>query len=323
MKKIKIFYSSLLPYFKEAQRYFNYRNIHFLISGYVPKYEAFCPSGSFKDYITSYSLLFLKKSELVVASAGNVARAFAYRASRLKKNITIFTPKYAIENLKIPILPYKGLKVFAVDGTYEDVINIAKKFVNNFKSKYILEKGVKNRYRILGLSRLFERIIKLLKFEVYFQAVSGGVGPISLTYACKKLNIKLPKLFLSQNLPYAPLYTYIKENKLPDKSLEPLTMAKVLTNSKSDLKYLYYLLKISNGEILAVENKNLISIKRDWEKIFNVEIDFSVAVTLASVKQALERNLLKGEPILVHITGAGYSLIKKYPLKYLIYDKTC
>lgn len=320
MEKIKIFYSTLLPYFKEAQKYFDYKKIHFLLSGYIPKYEAFCPSGSFKDYITSYSLLFLKKGKLVVASAGNVARAFAYRASRLKKDIVIFTPKYALENLKIPILPHRGVKVFAINGTYEDAINSAKKFVSRFKSKYILERGFKNRYRILGLSRLFEKLIKILKFDIYFQAVSGGVGPISLFYACKKLNSKLPRFFLSQNLPYAPLYTYIKEKKLPNKTLEPLTLAKVLTNSKADLKYLHKLLKITNGQILAIENEELLSIKKDWENILDVEIDFSVAVTLASVKKALENNLLKGEPILVHLTGAGYSLIKKYSLKYFLYE---
>ncbi len=310
----KIIFSSLISSFRKAQEYFSYKDIYILISGFVPKFSAFCPTGSFKDYISTYSLFFLKGKKLVVASAGNVARAFAYAASKFKKDVFIFTPKYALENLKIPILPSKTLKVFEVKGTYEDAIELAKKFVKKNPFKYSLERGPKNRYRILGLSRLFEKVLKYVKFDAYFQAVSGGVGPLSLLYTCKKLKIPYPRLFLSQNLPYAPLYSYINRENL-SKEDEKKVLAKVLTNAKANFKLLENIINLTKGVVLGINNKEILSIKKDWEEILGVDIDYSVAVTLASVKKAISEKLIKNEKILVHITGAGYSLVKKYPIK--------
>ncbi len=288
-------------------------NFYILLSGFFPNHNAFCPTGSFKDYITSLTLRFKSGKELVVASAGNVARAFFYKASALKRKITIVLPSYALDDLLIPIKPFANIKIFSVSGSYNDAITFAKNLVEKFPNKYQAEGGIKNRWRILGLFRLFRRLPKI---DIYFQAVSGGVGPLSMFETSKLLKKTPPKLFISQNLPYAPVLSAIKGEKVNPDSAKNI-LAKVLSNAQTDVNLIIELLNQTKGRIYGVTNEQLMEAKDILESWLGQEVDPSAAVALASAKLAISsKDVSYKENFLIHVTGGGYELIKKFsPLK--------
>ncbi|SNR93389.1 pyridoxal-phosphate dependent enzyme [Desulfurobacterium atlanticum] len=306
-----ILFSSLLKGHPFIEEFFGRKNITILLSGYFEKFKAKCPTGSFKDYITGLTLHFRKSKELVVVSAGNVARAFFYKASVLKRPLTIVLPEYALENLKIPVKPSKSVTIYAVKGEYNDAIDFSKKLVKENPERYEHEGGLNNEWRIKGLYRLFRR---LPEFDVYFQAVSGGVGPLSIYKTAKSLNRKLPKLYLSQNLPYAPVLSAIKGEPLPPPELAEKILAKVLSNARTNIELLSNLIKETSGKIYGITNEELLKAKSAFESFLEEEIDYSAGVTIASVLKAIENNELNpDEKILIHITGGGYEKVKKYP----------
>ncbi|WP_456395445.1 pyridoxal-phosphate dependent enzyme [Desulfurobacterium sp.] len=306
----QILMSSLIENSSFVEDFFGRKNIKILLSGFFKKFGARCPTGSFKDYTTGLTLYFRKKKELVVVSAGNVARAFFYKASVLKRPLTIVLPEYALEGLKIPVPPSKTVTIYAIKGEYNDAIDFSKELVAKNPEKYEHEGGLSNEWRIKGLYRLFRR---LPRFDVYFQAVSGGVGPLSVYKTAKYLNRKPPKLYLSQNLPYAPVLSAIKRENPPPPELAEKILAKVLSNARTNIELLSNLIKETHGKIYGITNDELLKAKTAFESFLEEEIDFSAGVTIASVLKAIENNDLNpDEKILIHITGGGYEKVKKY-----------
>ncbi len=306
----RILMSSLIENSPFIEEFFGRKNIKILLSGFFEKFGARCPTGSFKDYITGLTLYFRKKKELVVVSAGNVARAFFYKASVLKRPLTIVLPEYALEGLKIPAPPSKTVTIYAIKGEYNDAIDFSKELVAKNPEKYEHEGGLSNEWRIKGLYRLFRR---LPPFDIYFQAVSGGVGPMSIYETSKITGKKLPRLFLSQNLPYAPVLAAVKGEKIPEPELAEKILAKVLSNAKTNISLLSKLINESNGNIYGITNEELVSAKKAFEEFIEDEIDYSCGVTLASALKAIKNGDVKEkEKILIHITGGGYSKVKRY-----------
>ncbi|WP_457568370.1 pyridoxal-phosphate dependent enzyme [Desulfurobacterium sp.] len=306
----RILMSSLIENSPFIEEIFNRKNIKILLSGFFEKFGAKCPTGSFKDYITGLTLYFRRKKELVVVSAGNVARAFFYKASVLKRPLTIVLPEYALKGLKIPVPPSKTVTIYAIKGEYNDAIDFSKELVANNPEKYEHEGGLSNEWRIKGLYRLFRR---LPEFDVYFQAVSGGVGPMSVYETSRLTGRKLPRLFLSQNLPYAPVLSAVMGEKMPEPEEAEKILAKVLSNAKTNISLLSKLINESKGKIYGITNDEINEMKTVFEKYLEDEIDYSCGVTLASVRKAIESgDIKKNETLLIHITGGGYARIKKY-----------
>jgi len=305
-----ILFSSLLKNHPFIEDFFGRKNITILLSGYFEKFKAKCPTGSFKDYITGLTFFYRKNKELVVVSAGNVARAFLYKASVLKRPLTIVLPEYALEGLKIPVPPSKTVTIYAIKGEYNDAIDFSKELVKRNPERYEHEGGLNNEWRIKGLYRLFRR---LPSFDVYFQAVSGGVGPLSIYKTAKSLNKRLPKLFLSQNLPYAPVLSAIEGENPPPPELAEKILAKVLSNARTNIDLLSNLIKETHGKIYGITNDELLKAKSSFESFLEEEIDFSAGVTIASVLKAIKNNDFNpDEKILIHITGGGYEKVKRY-----------
>ncbi|WP_456426038.1 pyridoxal-phosphate dependent enzyme [Desulfurobacterium sp.] len=307
----RILMSSFVENSPFVEEFFGRKNISVLLSGFFEKFGAKCPTGSFKDYITGLTLYFRRKKELVVVSAGNVARAFFYKASVLKRPLTIVLPEYALEGLKISVPPSKTVTIYAIKGEYNDAIDFSRELVAKNPEKYEHEGGLSNEWRIKGLYRLFRR---LPQFDIYFQAVSGGVGPMSIYETAKATKKSLPKLFLSQNLPYAPVLSAVQGEKVPEPEIAEKILAKVLSNAKTNIPLLSKLIRESNGKIYGITNEELLSAKKAFEEFTEDEIDYSCGVTVASVLKAIKNGDVKeNEKIVVHITGGGYSKVKKYP----------
>jgi cysteate synthase len=190
------------------------KNLWIAFNGYWPERQARCPSGTFKD-LEAYCVLGRipdrNEEVLVVASAGNTAAAFARICSLNKVRCLIVIPESGLAHMRLdqPIAPCVKIVTITGAGDYTDAIRLgghAAKLPGFFP-----EGGVRNVARRDGLGTVllnaYETIGRLPDY--YFQAIGSGTGAIAVHEYARRLSrgkAELPRLWLSQNLPFAPIY---------------------------------------------------------------------------------------------------------------------
>jgi cysteate synthase len=106
----------------------NLKNLYISFNGYWPERKASLPTCSFKDLEAAPTMQRLQEqgssSTLVVASAGNTARAFAHVASLTGQPLVLFVPEKALERMWTTVPP-GPLTLIAVQGDYYDAIQAA------------------------------------------------------------------------------------------------------------------------------------------------------------------------------------------------------
>jgi threonine synthase len=201
------------------------RNLNLMLNRFnvYVKDERQGPTGSFKDRQASLAISAMKElgvTEAVVASTGNVAISYsAYSAHAGIKMWTFLTSAVPAEKMREVAL--YGSEVVKVTGTYDQTKRIAADFALR-----------KNLHYDRGLKSISAReSMKTLAFEVaeqlaqtlgpgehtpwrapdwYFQAVSGGMGPVGVWKAFQELMAmgltdKMPKMALIQVEGCAPM----------------------------------------------------------------------------------------------------------------------
>ncbi len=181
------------------------------------------PTGSFKDRQASLAISVMKEqgvTEAVVASTGNVAISFsAYSALAGIKMWTFLTSAVVAQKMREVAL--YGSEVIKVTGTYDQTKRIAADFARRKNLYY--DRGLKSTAAIESMKTLaFEVAEQLARLfgpgertpwlapDWYFQAVSGGLGPVGVWKAFEELMImgltdKMPRLALIQVKGCAPM----------------------------------------------------------------------------------------------------------------------
>jgi cysteate synthase len=191
------------------------KNLFISFNGYWPEKGARMQTCSFKDLEAPPTMRRQKEqgdgSILVVASAGNTARAFAQVASITRQPLVLFVPKRALHRVWITV--EKGpITLLSVKGDYYDAIAMAEKVQS--RTGFVPEGGARNIARRDGMGTIMlDATLKIGKIpDHYFQAVGSGTGGISAWETAMRLiqdgrfGSKLPKLHLAQNVPNAPIY---------------------------------------------------------------------------------------------------------------------
>ena len=193
----------------------NLENLYISFNGYWPERKARLPTCSFKDLEAGPTMQRLLEqggsSTLVVASAGNTARAFAHVASLTGQPLVLFVPEKAIERMWTTVPP-GHLTLIAVQGDYYDAIQVAEKVQT--RPGFTPEGGARNIARRDGMGTVMLDAATTLGSmpQHYFQAVGSGTGGISAWEASLRLKAdgrfgsRLPRLHLAQNIPNAPIY---------------------------------------------------------------------------------------------------------------------
>lgn len=316
-------------------------NLYIAFSGYNPKIGANMTTCSFKE-TEAYSVCArLPKDEkriMVVASAGNTARAFAKVCSENNIPIVISVPEENIDALwfEKPLNECVKLICSPIGTDYFDAIALGDKLCES--PKFFAEGGAKNVARrdgmattVLSAAQVIGRIP-----DCYFQAIGSGTG----TIAAWEANLRLiedgrfgshkMKLFPSQNIPFIPMYEAWKASS---RSLLPMEddkarvlaheiLAKVLSNRKPPYSIaggVYDALCDTGGDVFAVSNENLLLMKELFYATEGVDIYSASAVALYSLKEAAQSGKIKSDDIvMLNITGAGELLFKEnHSLHYL------
>ena len=303
-------------------------NLWITLSGYAPKRGVRMSTCSFKE-TEAYSVCArIDESEervLVVASAGNTARAFAKVCSENNIKLLLCVPHDNLDALWFTEPLNDCVKLIACEkgGDYFDAINLSLYALKS--SKFYAEGGAKNIARrdgmgttVLSAATTIGRIP-----DYYFQAVGSGTGAIAAWEANLRLiedgnyGNNLMKLIVSQNAPFVPMYDawrHESREMLPydvkkARRDAELIDAKVLSNRKPPYAIvggLYDALKATDGNIMVATNAQSKRACKLFKELEGVDIYPAPGVAVASLIKMVEAGEIEKDAcIMLNITGAG------------------
>ena len=303
-------------------------NLWITLSGYAPKRGVRMSTCSFKE-TEAYSVCArIDESEervLVVASAGNTARAFAKVCSENNIKLLLCVPHDNLDALWFTEPLNDCVKLIACEkgGDYFDAINLSLYALKS--SKFYAEGGAKNIARrdgmgttVLSAATTIGRIP-----DYYFQAVGSGTGAIAAWEANLRLiedgnyGNNLMKLIVSQNAPFVPMYDawrHESREMLPydvkkARRDAELIDAKVLSNRKPPYTIaggLYDALKATDGNIIVATNAQSKRACKLFKELEGVDIYPAPGVAVASLIKMVEAGEIEKDAcIMLNITGAG------------------
>lgn len=327
--------SAPVTYKSEAlAKHLGLSNLWITLNGYAPRRGVKMTTCSFKE-TEAYSVCArISEDEdrvLVVASAGNTARAFARVCSDNNIKLLLVVPADNLDALWFtePINDCVKLIVCEKGGDYFDAINLSNMALKSHK--FYAEGGAKNIARrdgmattVLSAATTIGRIP-----DYYFQAVGSGTGAIAAWEANMRLiedggyGDNLMKLIVSQNAPFVPIYDAWRADsremldydaKKARRDAE-LIDAKVLSNRRPPYTFaggLYDALKATNGDVVVATNAQARRARKLFKELEEIDIHPAPAVALASLIKMVEAGTIdKDACIMLNITGAGEEAAKQ------------
>lgn len=318
------------------------KNLYITFSGYWPEKGALMRSCSFKE--TEAFAVGGRMSEsqytdvLVVASAGNTARAFAQVCSDNKIPLLLCVPEDNLDALwfEAPLNPCVKLIVTEKGSDYFDAIHLSNQVID--MEGFYAEGGAKNVARrdgmgttVLSASTFIGRIP-----DYYFQAIGSGTGAIAAWEANMRLiedgrfGTHKMKLMISQNHPFVPIqkaWNARSREMLPYESNEARRHvieidAKVLSNRKPPYPIiggLFDALSDAGGMVFSATNSEAEAANQLFQETEGNDLHPAAAIAAASLIGAVKEGLVeKDAVIMLNITGGGEQLFKKsHQLYYL------
>lgn len=308
-------------------------NLYITFSGWWPEKGARMSTCSFKE-TEAYSVCGRLDSEnkriLVVASAGNTARAFAKVCSDNNIPLLISIPEDNIGALWFSEPLNDCVKIIASPkgSDYFDAIALSDKVCAD--PAFMAEGGAKNAARRDGMgTTLLSAVEKTGRIpDAYFQAIGSGTG----TIAAWENNLRLledgrwgshkMRLYPSQNDPFTIMYDSWKLHSrqlvemTPDQARKAAAEidAKVLSNRKPPYSLaggLFDAMEDAGGDMFKVTNEQLRFWKKRFQELEGIDIHNAPAVAVASLSQAVKSGAVDAdEMIMLNITGGGEELAK-------------
>lgn len=294
-------------------------------NGYWPRRNAFLMTCTFKDLESFPTMQCLKEQNddriMVVASAGNTARAFAHVCSITGQPLLLMVPAESVHRLWT-ILPNRpSVCLVTVDGDYTDTITLAGKIASGIG--FVNEGGARNVARRDGMATvMLDAVLSSGSLpDHYFQAVGSGTGGISAWEASKRLiddtrfGSKLPRLHLAQNLPCAPLYSLWHGTDTFASSCPQGMYDDVLFNRKAPYTIqggVRDALVATRGTMYAMSNEEASRARSLFEEKEEIDIDPAAAVAIAALIKAVEEGSVSAdERIVLNITGGGQKKLRQ------------
>jgi cysteate synthase len=306
-------------------------NLYITFSGYFPQKGAMMTTCSFKE-TEAYSVCGRMSGEdkrvLVVASAGNTARAFAKVCSQNGIPLLLCVPEDNLDALwfEEPLDECVKLIAAAKGGDYFDAIHLGNLVLSS--PRFYAEGGAKNIARrdgmgttVLNAATTIGRIP-----DHYFQAVGSGTGAIAAWEANMRLiadgryGSNTMRLAASQNHPFVPIHEAWRADSRDMLPYEDTLArehagqidAKVLSNRKPPYGIaggLYDALKATGGDILTATNAEGRAAAALFLEKEGVDIHPAAAIATATLI-ARAPQIPAGETVMLNITGGGEELFR-------------
>ena len=325
---------------KHLAQYLGLENLYITFSGWNPEIGAKMSTCSFKETEAFSVLARLDPKEkriLVVQSAGNTARAFAYVCSENKIPVVICVPKDNLEDLWFHSRLHSCVKLVAVPHgcDYYDAIVLGEKLASD--PRFMLEGGAKNIARRDGIGTTILSCVEAMGRipDAYFQAVGSGTGAIAAWENAERLAVdgrfgpNLMRVYVGQNEPFTLLYDSWKAHSRKLANLDPdegrrraeQVLATVLSNRKPPYSLaggLYDVLQASGGDFYLASNNEIIYWMLQFRNREGYDLLPAACVAVTALAKAVnEGTVKKDEYIMLNCTGGGTlgSMARGYILK--------
>ena len=313
---------------KALAQHLGLSNLWITLSGYAPKHGARMRTCSFKETEAYAVCARMNKDDdrvMVVASAGNTARAFAQVCSDNNIKLLLVVPADNLSALWFTEPLNDCVKLIATDkgGDYFDAINLSNIALKS--DKFYAEGGAKNIARRDGMgTTVLSAVTAIGRIpDYYFQAIGSGTGAIAAWEANMRLiedgrfGDNLMRLIVSQNAPFVPIFDAWRADSremLPYDAKKArrdaeLINAKVLSNRRPPYSIaggLYDALKATNGDVVVATNAQATRACKLFKELEGIDIHPAPGVALASLIKMVESGTIdKDACIMLNITGAG------------------
>ncbi|MBI5846738.1 MAG: cysteate synthase [Nitrospirae bacterium] len=305
-------------------RHLGLENLFIAFNGYWPERGAMLETCTFKEFEAAIVLQNAVENNvegLIVASAGNTARAFAHLSVVAGFPAIIVVPRMCLMEMWY-LESSSMVPTLAVgDGDYSDSIDVARRIAAI--SGFPFEGGVKNIAKRDGLgSTILEAVSKIGELpDHYFQAVGSGTGGIGVWEMSERFlrdgrfGSNLPKLHLAQNLPFAPMvHAWEKKSRgLFEEDLRPELIGQISTRVLST-RYPAYSVKggvfdamqACGGAMYGVTNREVFESLELFSNLEGIDLVPASAVAVGALRQSIEMGMIKkDETVLLNITGGG------------------
>jgi cysteate synthase len=314
---------------KRLNRIIGLPHLWIAYNGYWPEKGGTFGTTTFKE-LEAYTVLSRipekQRGVLVVASAGNTGAAFARICSQSKFPCLIIVPANGLQRMQFrePLDPC--VKIVSLSGfvDYYDAIALANHIAK--RDGFFPEGGAKNVARRDGLGTALLNAVETIGQlpDYYFQAIGSGAGGIAVHEAAKRLvndgrfGQKCPRLMLSQNLPFAPIYFSWKAkqrglihfNREEGKKQIQQIEAHVLSNQQPPYSIrggVFDVLSESQGDMLVADNLEVLNAARLFRECEGIDIDPAAGVALATLIKAVTSGQIDSNAlVLLNITGGGW-----------------
>ena len=326
--------SAPVTYRSEAlAKHLGLSNLWITLNGYCPKRGVKMRTCSFKEteaYVVCGRIDSSDERVMVVASAGNTARAFAQVCSDNNIKLLLVVPTDNLSALWFTEPLNDCVKLIASDkgGDYFDAINLSNIVLKS--DKFYAEGGAKNVARRDGMgTTVLSAVTTIGRIpDYYFQAVGSGTGAIAAWEANMRLiedgrfGDNLMRLIVSQNAPFVPIFDAWRADSremLPYDAKKArrdaeLINAKVLSNRRPPYGIaggLYDALKATNGDVVVATNAQATRACKLFRELEGVDIHPASGVALASLIKMVESGAVdKDACIMLNITGSGEEAAK-------------
>jgi cysteate synthase len=305
-------------------------NLYIAFNGYWPEKGAFLETCTFKEFEAAIVLQNARESGmegLIVASAGNTARAFAHLSALTGFPVVIVVPRMCLMEMWY-LESSSAVPTLAVgDGDYADSIDVAKKIAVTLGLPF--EGGVKNIAKRDGLGIvMLESVAKIGKLpDHYIQAVGSGTGAVGAWEMAErfvkdgKYGTRLPVLHLGQNLPFAPMvHAWQKRSRRLDPAdLNPEYISQITTRVLST-RYPAYSVKggvfdaltATAGVMYGVENDDVYAGMEMFLRTEGIDIAPAAGVAVAVLRAAVKTGAInEKDTVLLNITGGGEARLRQ------------
>ncbi|HXY53176.1 MAG TPA: cysteate synthase [Nitrospirota bacterium] len=315
-------------------------NLYIAFSGYWPEKGALLETCTFKEFEAAVVLQNARENGiegLIVASAGNTARAFAHLSAVTGYPVVIVVPRMCLMEMwylnRSSLIPTLAVG----DGDYADAIDVAKKIALTLGFPF--EGGVKNIAKRDGLGIvMLETVSKTGKLpDHYVQAVGSGTGAIGAWEMAERFvrdgrfGNRLTTLHLGQNLPFAPmLHAWNKSSRtlFPD-DLKPELISHITTRvlstrypAYSVIGGVYDALTATGGTMYGVRNEAVYAAIETFRESEGIDIVPASAVAVAVLTEAVQTGAIrKSDTVLLNITGGGEERLRQEKKTYTVVPK--
>jgi len=315
-------------------------NLFIAFNGYWPEKGALLETCTFKEFEAAVVLENARENGiegLIVASAGNTARAFAHLSAVTGFPVVIVVPRMCLGEMWY-LERSSAVPTLAVsDGDYADAIDVAKKVA--LSTGFPFEGGVKNIAKRDGLGIVMLQAVSTMGKlpDHYVQAVGSGTGAVGGWEMAErfvkdgKYGSRLPRLHLGQNLPFAPmLHAWEKKSRSLDPAdLNPELISQITTRVLST-RYPAYSVKggvydaisATDGRMYGIENNAVYSGMELFLATEGIDIVPASGVAVAVLEQAAASGAIKrNETVLLNITGGGEARLRQEKKTYAVVPK--